>query len=793
MKPEVASRRIESFGQRFGEAHLYLAYHAAFPLALTPDLLYRLWANFQRDIHKQELKIPWLAVADLLLSSLCDEVGHELYEMDTAVRNALLKKLKENPRFGEKRINELSDFLLTYVQQQLESHDPDIRDFAQAQKWTALAYTRPSEAARELALTLSKLKLEEKAEWVRMASLIDTFAEPLAEFAPLMTYTRGMASLTRGNQTKALAELNEVTRQQDKVEIAGVNLSIPTSLIRQIETDPKPAKSVGNRTKNSSAIRKKILVLSANPTTTNLLRLSEQARKIQIGLERYQNREQFEIIPVRAVRPDDLRRVLLDYEPEIVHFSGYGRENEGLAWENNSGQMQLVSSESLARLFRLFKNKIECVFLNACYSETQALAIHQYINYVVGMNWAIGDRAAIEFAVGFYDALSAGRSYEDAYEFGCSAINIEGIPEYSMPVLKSRKNSLQDSQTIPTVPAFLENPQGEVPLNSPFYVERPPIEVDCYETILKPGALIRIKAPQQMGQISLMKRILSHAHQHGYQIASFNFQLVDAECFTSLDQFLQWFCASITYELNLPDKVDDYWKGVLSSRNKCANYFQRYLLPAIKTPIALGLYEVDEVFRHPIIAGDFLGLLRAWHERSKNEDIWKNLRLIIVHSAEVYIPLNINQSPFNVGLPIELPCFNQMQVQDLVERHGLNWSNLQVKELMALVDGHPYLVRVALYEIARGKITLSRLQQIAATDEGPYGDHLRRHWLNLQTDVELLDAIKQVVIADSPVGVGAEEAFKLRSMGLVKFQDNKVMPLCNLYRQYFLERLKIKF
>jgi hypothetical protein len=256
---------------------------------------------------------------------------------------------------------------------------------------------------------------------------------------------------------------------------------------------------------------------------------------------------------------------------------------------------------------------------------------------------------------------------------------------------------------------------------------------------------------------------------------------------------LQWFCASITYELNLPDKVDDYWKGVLSSRNKCANYFQRYLLPAIKTPIALGLYEVDEVFRHPIIAGDFLGLLRAWHERSKNEDIWKNLRLIIVHSAEVYIPLNINQSPFNVGLPIELPCFNQMQVQDLVERHGLNWSNLQVKELMALVDGHPYLVRVALYEIARGKITLSRLQQIAATDEGPYGDHLRRHWLNLQTDVELLDAIKQVVIADSPVGVGAEEAFKLRSMGLVKFQDNKVMPLCNLYRQYFLERLKIKF
>src|SRR6266581_2669719 len=86
MTPEAAKRRIASFGKRFEQAHLYLAYHAAFPLALTPDLLYRLWANFPRNIHDEPLKIPWVAVADLLLSSLCDEVGHELYEMNVTVR-----------------------------------------------------------------------------------------------------------------------------------------------------------------------------------------------------------------------------------------------------------------------------------------------------------------------------------------------------------------------------------------------------------------------------------------------------------------------------------------------------------------------------------------------------------------------------------------------------------------------------------------------------------------------------------------------------------------------------------
>jgi hypothetical protein len=112
---EIVHQRIKFFEKRFGKAHLYLAHHAAFPLALTPDLLYRLWANFQLDINGEILNIPWIAVADLLLSSLCHEVGHELYEMDLCVRNELLKQLKSDKKFGQKRINDLSGFLLAYI------------------------------------------------------------------------------------------------------------------------------------------------------------------------------------------------------------------------------------------------------------------------------------------------------------------------------------------------------------------------------------------------------------------------------------------------------------------------------------------------------------------------------------------------------------------------------------------------------------------------------------------------------------------------------------------------------
>ena len=251
------------------------------------------------------------------------------------------------------------------------------------------------------------------------------------------------------------------------------------------------------------------------------------------------------------------------------------------------------------------------------------------------------------------------------------------------------------------------------------------------------------------------------------------------------------FVPVFTDELNLPYKLDEYWKGILGSKNKCTKYFERYLLPEINGPIALGLDEVDQVFKYPEIAADFFGLLRAWHERAKNDVDWKNLALVIVHSKEVYIPLNINQSPFNVGVPIDLPDLNRVQVQDLIQRHGLSWTDSQVDQLINLVDGHPYLIRVALYQIARCRITLERLWEIAPTEEGPYSEHLRRHLLNLQEDKELLAAFKQVLASEQPVDVGNTAAFKLRSMGLVKIRANSVIPLCYLYRQYFGVRLGV--
>ena len=146
---------------------------------------------------------------------------------------------------------------------------------------------------------------------------------------------------------------------------------------------------------------RKILILAANPVDTPRLRLDQEVREIEKGLERAQKRDDFILKQQWAARPRDVRRAMLDFKPNIVHFCGHGEGDEGIAFEDEIGKARLVNAEALAGFFELFADKVECVVLNACFSEIQAKAIAQYIHYVVGMKKAIGDIAAIEFAVAF--------------------------------------------------------------------------------------------------------------------------------------------------------------------------------------------------------------------------------------------------------------------------------------------------------------------------------------------------------------------------------------------------------
>jgi hypothetical protein len=333
--------------------------------------------------------------------------------------------------------------------------------------------------------------------------------------------------------------------------------------------------------------------------------------------------------------------------------------------------------------------------------------------------------------------------------------------------------------------------EGQLQQASNFYIERSPIEARCYRAIVQPGVLVRIKAPQQMGKTLLMSRVLSKAREQGYRTVSLDFQLATSTIFTNLDKLLRWFCINANKRLGLPNNLADHWQDGLDPIYNSTVYFEDNLLLNLTNPLVLALDNVDQIFEHAETANDFCKLLRGWNDQAASMAIWQKLRLIVVHSTEVYSSLDINSSPLaGVGETIDLQEFTLPEVQDLAHRYGLNWQAAEVEQLMAMVGGHPQLVQVALDHISRREVTLEQLLEKAPTEAGIYSNHLRRHLWNLQRHPALAKALKEVMVATTTVRLESEPTFKLQSMGLIALQGNDVLPRCNLYRQYFQERLR---
>jgi hypothetical protein len=185
----------------------------------------------------------------------------------------------------------------------------------------------------------------------------------------------------------------------------------------------------------------KILFLAANPQDTDHLRLDEEIREIKRALLQAEFRDKFDIEQEWAVRVSDLQGHLLRHKPAIVHFSGHGSTASEVILEDNMGGSHKVPEQALSQLFAVLKENIRCVVLNACYSEKQAQAIAQHIDCVVGMSKAIGDEAAIRFAMAFYQALGFGKDVKMAFDLGCLEIHLENLKEQDTPKLLALKTN----------------------------------------------------------------------------------------------------------------------------------------------------------------------------------------------------------------------------------------------------------------------------------------------------------------------------------------------------------------
>ena len=344
--------------------------------------------------------------------------------------------------------------------------------------------------------------------------------------------------------------------------------------------------------------------------------------------------------------------------------------------------------------------------------------------------------------------------------------------------------------TVEPVKAQLAFPSVGLPVDSPFYIERPPAEEQAFAELSRPGGLLRIKAPSNSGKTSLLLRVLANARSRGAQTVLLNIQEADTAMLDDLGRFLRWFCRNVAQQLGIANRLDDYWDDEIGHKISCKIYFREYILSQISEPIVLALDEIDQLFAHPELVQEFLPMLRAWHEEAMELKVWQKLRMALAYSTEIYVPLKISQSPFNIGLSVQLPMLSLSQAESLAARYelpaekGVDQAHLQ--RLHELVDGRPYLIQLALYWLAEREGTLADLLADAHTQAGIYSNHLRRHWEIIQRQPQLREAFSEVIVSPKQ---GAEIdtllAYQLERMGLVRLSGNAAIVSSTLYYKYF--------
>jgi DNA-binding winged helix-turn-helix (wHTH) protein len=338
--------------------------------------------------------------------------------------------------------------------------------------------------------------------------------------------------------------------------------------------------------------------------------------------------------------------------------------------------------------------------------------------------------------------------------------------------------------------AELEPVGGAMPLDSQFYITRPADE-HFRAAIARRDSIVLVKGARQVGKTSLLARGLQQARAAGSRIVLTDLQMLNEADLVSVETLFLALAELIAYRLDLGGCPRDVWDPLHSPNFNFEVYLQRHALGSSPAPIVWGVDEVDRLFSRPF-ASEVFGLFRSWHNaRSLDpEGPWRRLTLVMAYATEAHLFItDLNQSPFNVGTRLALEDFTPGQIADLNRRYGAPLrTDGEIRRYFGLVGGNPYLSQRGLYEMAQRRLALDELEARAASDDGPFGDHLRRMAAALAQDQTMLQAMLAVV--DGGACPTVESFYRLRSAGLIAGDSvQEARPRSRLYSVYLKERL----
>jgi outer membrane protein assembly factor BamD (BamD/ComL family) len=233
----------------------------------------------------------------------------------------------------------------------------------------------------------------------------------------------------------------------DPREAEYVRLSRDTPVVRYLEL-PQPVQPLLVQ----PPLR--ILGMIVSPRDLPSLDVAREKQRVETALGDLQKQRLIDLKWLEGQTWRDLQRAMRSGPWHIFHFIGHGgfdsNADEGvIALADETGCAQRMLATELGRLLADHRS-LRLVLLNSCegargsehdvFSSTAAILVRRGLPAVVAMQYEITDRAAVEFARSFYEALAEGLPVDAAVAEARKAISL-AVPntvEWGTPVLYMR-------------------------------------------------------------------------------------------------------------------------------------------------------------------------------------------------------------------------------------------------------------------------------------------------------------------------------------------------------------------